>query len=320
MKPISQQSRYLLPENPQSTFEVGIVIDFNPALATCDIQLDRGPLIRGVPVLGTQGAQHGTDMSHTSNLRGAAVVLIKVHNQYYVLSTIPSPQIQIDEKISESASIETYGGGNENTYGQPTDKDFSGMRSKDYLTGDKVLKSDGGAELSLMREGVSRLKASALCQFILNRVRDMGRLVTRIFQHFTDFGEVNFTHNDQGRVSIYLRGGADYLEETHPDIAKWTIQAWLGDHPENPKDRLYVRVNDKENTEFVTLAFDIGGNAFLHTSTDTGIHAEEDVQILADKNMDYRADGWGQYYTKGKLLIKSDTKLILQGPRGVIIL
>lgn len=329
MKHTSTVSRFKMPEMSYDTFQMGIVVDYNPASATCDVQLSRGGLVRGIPVLNTQGSQHGTDMSWTSNLRGAAVAVIRMNNQLYVMATIPSPQTKVDTPpISEPATLPGYGGGNQDTYGKPVDRDFSTMRSKDHLTGDKILKSDGGAEVTAMKEGVARLKASPLCQFILCKIKDLGRLVTRVFQHFTDFGEVNFTHKDTGRVGVYLCGGADYMAETHPGKAKWTIQTWLGDHPDNAQDRLFVRVNDVDNAKYVTLAFDIDGNAYLHTTNDTKVKAEHDIELDADVdiqlhsgvNMSLRADGWGQYYAQGRLLIKSDTELILKGPKGTIIL
>lgn len=265
MKEISQSSPYHYPENVYDTFILGVVTDYSPATYTCDVKLHNGPHIQSIPVLGVYGPQFGTDISTPTKLRGATVILLRVYNQLYVLSPVPS-QMKTGFKVSESTTPAGYGGSNEHTYGQPVDRDFSSLRSKEYMPGDRIDRVDGGAESGLLQEGVAYLKVSSLCQFILCKFRDLGRLVSRVFQHFTDFGEVHFTHNDQGRVGVHVKGGADFLNETHPSKAKWTVQAWIGDHPGDETDRLHIRVNDPGDSEFVEFTFNTLGEVFMETT------------------------------------------------------
>ena len=300
---------------------MGMVVDFNPATALCTVKLDKGGFVRNVPILGMYGAQHGTDLSTAGNLRGAIVVLIKVYAQLYVLNTVPT-QLTADFKVSEDSVNPGYGGGDKTTYGKGVDLERTAMRTTEYIPGDKIERAEGGAESSLFKEGLALLKASPLCQFSLNRVKDLGRLVTRIFQHFSDFGEVNYTHSESGRVGLNIKGGAEFTEETHPSKSNWTVQVWVGDNPSNSEDRLFVKVNDKDQTELVTIAVDIDGNIKTYATKDTLVRSDrdielsagEDLQLLAEDNMSLRADGQGQFYAQGRLLIKSDTSLILKGP------
>ena len=275
MKDVSRHTRYHYPENVYDTFTMGIVTDYNPSTLTCDVQLSSGPHLRGLPVLGLYGAQFGADLGTIPNLRGATVVLVKVHNQLYVMNTVPT-QMKVGFSVSEPNSTPGYGGGNPNTYGQPTDKDFSTLRSKEYMPGDRVNKVNGGSEHGLLQEGVAYLKTSALCQLVLCKFKDLGRLVTRIFQHFTDFGEVQFTHNETGRVGVHVKGGADFKNETHPTKAKWTVQAWVGDHPGAEKDRLHIQVNDKDNTQHVLFTFNTDGEVFMETTGDKTLKVGKD--------------------------------------------
>ena len=279
---------------------LGLIVDFNPRTGTCDVKLDKSGLLRGVPVLNMYGAQHGSDLSATTSLRGAIAVLLRVHNQVYVLATVPT-QMTANIDIADKGTVEGYGGDNVYTYGQQTDRDFSSFRPSDYLPKDKVNKADGGSELSLMEEGVTVLKASPLAQFILCKLKDLGRLVTRVFQHFTDFGEVQFTHSSQGRVGLSVKGGADFTNETHPSKANYTFTAYIGDNPNNEKDRLFLKVNNGGDTTFVSTSYDIDGTATFKTSKDhvenigndhkSTVVGNEEVTITGKKS-DFIADGY----------------------------
>lgn len=275
MKSISQDTRYHYPENTFNVLSLGLVTDYNPSTMLCSVQLDKGPHVTQVPVLGMYGSQFGTDLTTLPNLRGATVVLVKIHNQLFVLSTVPA-QLNVGFKVSEAPSTPGYGGGNQYTYGVATDKNCSAMRATEYLPGDRISRVNGGAESGLLQEGVAYLRTSALCQFVLCKFKDLGRLVTRVFQHFTDFGEINITHNSSGRVGLHLKGGADFINETHPLKARWTVQAWVGDHPGSETDRLHVRVNDADNTKHVTLTFNTEGEMLVETTGDKHLHVGKD--------------------------------------------
>lgn len=285
MKDSSAKSRFHRNEAPYDQISMGLVVDFNPATALCTVKLDKGGFVRNVPVLGMYGAQHGTDLSTAGNLRGAVVVLLKVYSQLYVLNTIPT-QLNADFKVSEDSVTPGYGGSDTNTYGKGVDKSCVAMRSTDYITGDKIERAEGGAEYGLLKEGLAVLKASPLCQFTLNKLKDLGRLVTRVFQHFTDFGEVNMTHTTEGRVGLNVKGGADFINETHPSKSKWTVQTWVGDNPTGtPEDRLHVRVNDVGNSNFVTFTFNTNGEVFMETTGDKFLTVGKDhlIDITGDR-------------------------------------
>ena len=128
--------------------------------------------------------------------------------------------------------------------------------------------------------------------FVLCKFKDLGRLVTRVFQHFTDFGEINITHNSSGRVGLHLKGGADFINETHPLKARWTVQAWLGDHPGSETDRLHVMVNDPGNNQRVELSFTTEGKVFLKTTSDKTeqIGADHITEVTGNKSLAVKGD------------------------------
>lgn len=98
-------------------------------------------------------------------------------------------------------------GGKDPVYrkGGITQYDFSGISYDDLLPGDKVMSTKDGNAIGVLEGGVVVLKASELCQIVGVRYDDLMRIVSRNFEHFTDFGNV-IVRNRAGKVSYIVEG------------------------------------------------------------------------------------------------------------------
>jgi len=273
------------PSHGAAINEFATVVDINPAAFSADVVLADGRTLQGVGFVGLYGSPLSQDITWLHNLRGATVRIAQLGSEYFILYTVPAQQVENDADFSIAATQEEVGGTDPNTYKDSTYTDYSSTRDGSFLPGDKILRANSDTELSLWREGVARLKASALSQFILGKYKDFARLIARVYQFYSDFGEVKSTHNAEGRVGLHVKGGADFEKETHPQAANWTVQVWMGDYPDDPDARLFVRVNDQDGTEHVTLKYDIHGNQKIKASNDDiqEVGNDRDHTILNDE-------------------------------------
>lgn len=260
-------------------FIQGRVIDCNPAAMTVDALFEEGRCVSGVPVVNTVGSPFGDDFQWTVNARGSVALFLVCGAQYFMLCTLPQQAGSRMEKPTPPALESGHGGDDPTTYGNQVFRDFSLNRAADFYPGDKLLRAEGHTGLGLFRGGIAKLQASPLAQIILGKYKDFCRIISRKFQLFTDFGEVEITQNGQGRTSCTLRGGADYAGETHPQQQRWTVQALLGDDPANPDIRLKTRVNNPQNTEFVQTTHDITGTINTALSGDQYHTVGRDQQV-----------------------------------------
>lgn len=293
-------------KNPQlpPNLLTGTVSSVNVNSFTVTVVTGDNSLHSNVPVLDVYGTYMNQDVTWLKSLSGTNVLLVYLFDRYYVLAVIPFEIVDAskredrvgDERLEFPSGSGVDGGADSGSYGKLTYKNFSGRRPTDIFDGDKIIRAEGGAEVSLLRGGIARLRGGPLCQLILTKFKELGMLITRTFKHFTDFGEVEYTHNEEGRVGMHLKGGADYKQETHPKDPKWTVQAWIGDCPEDSEDtRLYLKVNDINLQNYVTVSFDIGGNISLDATKD------EFKDIGRNSNIDIAKD---RTITVGKNLLK----------------
>jgi hypothetical protein len=267
-------------------FIVGTVVECNPSSFTVDVMVTGVEHYSSIPILGTYGGWQTRDISKLQKLRGAPVVLIYLEGQYHVLATLPMESTSIDKEVVTPLLDENYGGANSLTYDKSKYKIYQGGRPNDYFDSDKVI-GTGDSLFGVFQGGIALLKASPLAQIILGKYKDFIRMIGRRFQIYSDFGEAHMEHTEEGRVRASIHGGADFRTESHPNVAKWTVQAWVGDDPQNHDNRLHIRVNDVENAEFVTLEMDIKGDMYLETSkTRNATHGkDENVDVKENRTL-----------------------------------
>lgn len=304
------------PNGPASSrFVFGTVYDVNPTAYTVDVYADSGIAFQGVPVMGMYGSDFNRDVSIINNLNYARVLMLQMGSSYWVMGPVPSLNMVRDPEakkdginLNETIPVGEmgYGGSDPQTYASGRLNDFQAGRPVDVVPGDKILSLSNGTLLGLFREGIAKLKASQVCQFILYKYKDLARLVARNFEFFSDFGEISVGHDKDDNVGLHLAGGAKFTSETHPSQAKWTVQAWVGSSTVDPQYelksesedfiqhsatedvRLYIRVNDVANAEVATFTMDTKGHIVLSMSGDTreSITKNKKTQIGEDEYKD----------------------------------
>ena len=297
------KTRFTTASRPPVNIITGTVSKVNVNSYTVTVISGEDKIYSNIPVLNVYGTYFNQDITWLKSMLGTTVCLVWLLDRYYVLGVLPVEHTPSEEQLGYEVTDGECGGQDKDSYGSFGGKNFKGRRANDFYDSDKILRADDGAELSLLREGIARLKAGPLSQFILGRFKEFGRLITRVFKHYTDFGEVEHYHTEEGRVGLHVKGGASYKEETHPDAAKWTVQAWIGDYPDNEDSRLHVKVNDPNQVEYVELTMDINGDFTLETSND-------DIQLIGN-NRNHSVDGDSEETVGG------DYKIIVGGDADI---
>lgn len=284
------KSTYSLEQQPD--FRVGLVTDFNTTTFTADVKLSTMEFLTSVPILGMYGTPHGTDMVWLNNFRGATVVLIALNNQYYILSILPQMVQETLNPTNTGATVPTDDAkALEDVRRKGAYRNFNPNRPSDMLSGDKVLRAEGGAEVSVMQGGVTRMKASSMAQFILGKFKDFGRLITRRFQIFSDFGEVDFFHTKEGKVGLSIKGGASYADETHPSKEKWTVLLSMGHCESDESHRLYVETLNAGGESQVVCSLSADGKAVVTCKGDIEISSDANLALAVKGNAKIKATG-----------------------------
>lgn len=260
-----------------------MVTNFNPTDYTVDVKLDNVACIPSVPILGTYGPGFGRDMTMLTSYRGAQVVLLQVMGKYYVLGTLPEKASSESVKTSQPVSGDGFAGEDTSTYGKTQYAGYSAGRPTDILSGDKILSTDGGSMLALYREGMVRLKSSPLAQFILFKYKELARIISRRFQLYTDFGELEFFSDGSGYTGFSLQGGAHLTAESHPTANKPTLQVWGGACPGGGEVRLQAKVSTPDGSYFSeTKASTDGSVSTESTKGVTGVYAGKEELSFFD--------------------------------------
>lgn len=309
-------------------FLFGTVIDTNPAAFTVDAIIDGVGVLQGIPILNMHGSGFNRDVTISQNYRAAHVMIANFGADSYVIGTLPQRNEDgkdLNSDYSISMGEPGYGGGNKDTYQGGQDPNSTGVkgvlknyqngRPMDTIPGDKIIQTDNGTGLGLFREGIAKLKAAPLSQFLLFKYRGLARLVSRSFQFYSDFGEVEVKQTSGGKVGARIAGGGDFVSETHPATSAWTIQVWAGSfdpdiegtendveppsyttHPvqnlTNADSRLYIRVNNAANSEFSTIMLDTNGNILMKMSGGEQTQVKKDsVHVTDGTSSKYTGEG-----------------------------
>ena len=151
---------------------------------------------------------------------------------------------------------------------------------EDLVPGDKVISTKDGNMVGVLEGGVNYFKASELCQLIGIKYNDLMRLISRNFQHFSDFGNI-IIENDEGRTSYILEGATSYKNAS---LGKFNLKIQMGF-----KGDIYkISVTDGYSKEL----------SFLH------MKANGEVEIFSEKGVTITSRGFRKDKTFGD--IKND--------------
>ncbi|MHA1302108.1 MAG: hypothetical protein ACTSPI_00200 [Candidatus Heimdallarchaeaceae archaeon] len=102
---------------------------------------------------------------------------------------------------------------------------YAGNSFEDLMAGDKVLSTKDGNLIGVLEGGLTYFKASELCQIIGMKYEDLLRIISRNFQHYSDFGEIRLV-NESGQTSYIIEGSSSYPESR--DSNKHRLRIHMG--------------------------------------------------------------------------------------------
>lgn len=186
---------------PDRSADEGIVAQIDPIRKLCRVKTLSGQNLNSVRWTETCGGSGRAGDRSTPNV-GDHVYLD--YRLGYPIVAGYLPKVQSSENafplVIDSGSFEADTG-NFSSGGQATWADQN--KPKEMLDGDRVIATDGGAMLALLRYGTAIVKASPLAQVIVSKIDDTVRIVSRNFEHYTDVGS-DVIRNIGGRVYRYI--------------------------------------------------------------------------------------------------------------------
>lgn len=291
---------------------LGNITDVNSKEYTCHIkafdpETNRGYILENVPFLSRSQSSDSWAGSTEIPERLSPCLVIDINGQYYILDTVPpkhaliGDEFEADKNISLTQTIESYTPDYEKSIkqkGQVTKRKFligaRGHRPHDSLPGDKFWRTREGSFFGLLRGGVIIARVHEFCQFMLNRIDGLGRLVVRNLQMFTDWGRLDIL-NDKGKTNLSLNVGESYSNNKQE---KFTIHLDVG----KEGNLVHLRITDTGGTEMSRIQLFPNGRVEvesqhsiylkrkgsvvdLNNSGDINITSEKDLNITASNDM-----------------------------------
>lgn len=211
------------PTTPSSSVDEATVLQVDPVSKTCKIQTLRGQNYDMVQWTETVGnSSRGGDRA--GPMMGDRVVVM--YGLGYPLIFGFLPKLQSSENafpLNINSSQPPVDTGNYSN----SDGIIVGDANKpgDIVNGDRVLGSEGGSIVALLRAGGVVIKSSSLSQIFLSKIDDVVKIVSRNWEHYTDVGS-DIVKNFQGRVYRYI-GYSNTFAKTK--IEDYNYHQYFGD-------------------------------------------------------------------------------------------
>lgn len=208
----------------------GTIIDVNSKEYVCHVKVfdpstNTGYTVENVPFLSRSLTMNTWSGEVSIPERMTTCLVVEINKQHFILDILPTKHVMSDTVVPTDkntslshSSSEYYTPSFTDKLRKPEDvktrKFIEGSRANrphDALPGDKFWRTREGAFLGVLRGGVVIAKAHEFCQFILNRVDALCRIITRNMQVFTDCGRIDIL-NDKGSTNIALKVGSQYAD------------------------------------------------------------------------------------------------------------
>ena len=273
---------------------LGTITDVNAKEYTCHVSIfdpetNRGQNRESVPFLSrSQGSDTWTGATDMPE-RLSPCLVIDFNGQYYILDVIPPKNTLIgdtfeaDKNISLTQTTKSYvpDYANENTSDRRFLAGARGRRPHDTLPGDKFWRTREGAFWGLLRGGVAIAKVHEFCQFMLNRIDGLGRLVVRNFQAFSDWGRLDIL-NDKGNTNLSLNAGESYSNNKQE---KFTVHLDVGSIGE----LIHLRVTSADGEQLAMVQVFADGKIEVQNVKDIDVTTEQTVNVTAAKDINITA-------------------------------
>jgi hypothetical protein len=317
------------PGGSQAYFYEAYVAGVDMQRHECKIRTDYGQTINGVRWLKNAGGSSSYGDNTTPAEKDRVMVMRMPNNQHWILGYIPV-QTNVDIRAVGPA-IGKQGMYPEElaNFSVSQSDSVSGDQSHpaDQRVGDWTRTSHGGGMIALLRAGTVMMKASPTSMLMLSPFDDLGRLVTRNWEHFTDVdstrkissgGAVSMTHevyptSARARSELpsmrEVRGGADAVGDaggiarrtTFDDAGVQTSQQT--EYANGRKHQIIETGGSKVETDTTITGHSTkvhGGDTTFFNMDENTIHFDVGGDVKVDANKDgITIDVAGQ----GKLVI-----------------
>lgn len=211
------------PTKPNSSVDEATVLQVDPVSKTCKIQTLRGQNFDMVQWTETVGnSSRGGDRA--GPMMGDRVVVM--YGLGYPLIFGFLPKLQSSENAFPLNINSSQAAVNTGDYSN-SDGVIVGDANKpsDIVNGDRVLGSEGGSLIALLRAGGVVIKSSSLSQIFLSKIDDVVKIISRNWEHYTDVGS-DIVKNFKGRVYRYV-GYSNTFAKTK--IEDYNYHQYFGD-------------------------------------------------------------------------------------------
>lgn len=189
------------PVTPDSKFDEGTVQQVDFKRKVCKVVTLRGQKLDNVQWLSPYGGNDRQGDKFTPRL-GDRVLIALTLGYPVIMGAIARPQSGIQSFPLVLDSGESTSDTGNYAPGAPR---VTGDASSaaDAVLGDRVISSQGGGILAMLRAGSVILRASRAAEIFMGRFGDLVRIVSRNFEHFTDLSTDTY-RNFKGRVYRYF--------------------------------------------------------------------------------------------------------------------
>jgi len=274
---------------------LGTITDVNSKEYTCHInafdpEANRGHTLENVPFLSRSQSSDSWAGSTEIPERLSPCLVMDCNGQYYILDVIPpkhaliGDEFEADKNISLTQTTKSYTPDYAKSMNVEKRKFLIGARGRrphDTLPGDKFWRTREGAFLGLLRGGVVVAKVHEFCQFMLNKIDGLGRLVVRNFQAFFDWGRLDIL-NDKGNTNLSLNVGEGYSNNKQE---KFTVHLDVG----SVGELIHLRVTSADGEQLARVQVFADGKIEVQNVKDIDVTTEQTVNVTAAKDINITA-------------------------------
>lgn len=318
-------------DNPAAgTWQRCVVVDVHPDTYTCDVKTERGQYVGGLPWPRMFVSPDGMAGDVTVPMRGQMMALHNELTEPQLSFTVPH-RLDVVTPPGEHRIVHgsTSVGGQDAVYAATGRQNYRGGMPADVLPGDWARVGSQGNLVAVLEGGTTVLKASELSKVIANSVGDLLQLVGRNMDLYSDFGEIQF-RNDNGRVSMSLKGGSQQTTETHTEQEKFTIHADLGHAGElvdfritDTKGRTLAQSHWKPDGTVERYADqalrEVVGTTYTFETTDKVETIAGSYTFTVGSNVSGTVSGSMSHQVQGNVEFTSGNDTILTGNRDTVI-
>ncbi len=196
-----------------AVFFEGYVAGVDLKRSACKVRTDGGQTIHGVRWLKNAGGANSYGDNAAPSEQDRVMVMKLPGNQHWIFGYVPV--LTNDDAKAVGPALGRQGEAPEElaNFSTAQSDTVSGDQSMpaDQRPGDRSWTSHGGGMIALMRAGTVLAKASPTALFMLSPFDDVGRLVTRNWEHYTDVDSIK---------KISSGGAVSSIHEYYPTSAR----------------------------------------------------------------------------------------------------